>query len=126
MTQETAASERSAASDPVRAQMRSVVRDLALQSALRKRAAGVPSYTIPEAAALCSVSQEHLYRLVRAGAFPAIRMRRGGEQGKYVIPARAVEQLLHDATSAGSCLDIGAWAKSWTASPTRASEDGAA
>jgi hypothetical protein len=43
-------------------------RERALRSALRKRAAGVPTYTVPEAAALLSVSQEHLYRLIHAAA----------------------------------------------------------
>jgi len=66
----------------------------------------VPSYTIPEAAALCSVSPEHLYRLVRSGMFPALRLARGGEKGRYVIPARAVEQLLNEATDANACVDV--------------------
>jgi hypothetical protein len=48
-----------------------------------------------------SVSQEHLYRLIRADAFPAVRMRRGGEQGRYVVPARAVEEILDAAIAAG-------------------------
>ncbi len=79
-----------------------------LRSAVRdgKRAEGVPSYTIPEAAALCSVSPEHLYRLVRSGMFPALRLARGGEKGRYVIPARAVEQLLNEATDANACVDV--------------------
>jgi excisionase family DNA binding protein len=90
-------------------------RDVALQNALRKRAAGVPTYSVPEAAALLSVSQEHLYRLVRADAFPAVRMRLGGDQGRYVVPARAVEKLLDAATDAGGCIDIAEWAKAWQA-----------
>lgn len=96
-----------------RAHSRTRGRDLALGNALRKRAAGVPTYSVPEAAALLSISQEHLYRLVRADAFPAVRMRLGRDQGRYVIPAQAVEMLLGAATSAGSCVDTTDWTSSW-------------
>ena len=88
-----------------RAQWRRACRDVTLRNALRKRADGVPTYSVPEAAALMSVSQEHLYRLVRADAFPAVRMRTGREQGRYVIPARAVEALLDAATGSGGRVD---------------------
>jgi excisionase family DNA binding protein len=68
-------------------------REAALRSGLHKRAAGVPTYSVPEAAALLSVSREHLYRLIRMGAFPALRM--GCVQhGRYVVSARTVEALL--------------------------------
>lgn len=93
-------------------------RAVALRSALNKRATGVPTYSVPEAAALLSVSQEHLYRLVRAGAFPAVRMRSGADQGRYVVPAQAVDRLLDAATDAGGCLDVAAWAVGHRASGT--------
>jgi excisionase family DNA binding protein len=91
--------------DVNRVQWRKACRNLVLQSALRKRSAGVPTYSVPEAAALMSVSQEHLYRLIRAGAFPAVRMRLG-EKGRYVVPARAVEALLDAATDANALIDV--------------------
>jgi len=107
-----------------RAQWRVHGRDLALQSALRKRATGVPTYSVAEAAALLSVSQEHLYRLVRAGAFPAVRMRLGGDQGRYVVPANAVEKLLDAAADAGGCVDIAELAQTWRARLAGASPGG--
>ena len=83
---------------PVRtAEWRESLRAQALASAIAKRAAGVPTYSVPEAAALLSVSQEYLYRLIQADGFPAVRMRVGAGQGRYVVPAKAVELLL-DAT----------------------------
>lgn len=100
-----------------RSRWRVAGRDLALQSALRKRAAGVPTYSIPEAAALLSVSQEHLYRLVRAGAFPAVRMRISGEQGRYVVPASAVEHLLRAAVESFSSTEVGDWTTGWSEAP---------
>ena len=96
-----------------RTQLRAQCRDLALESAMRKRAAGVPTYSVPEAAALLSVSQEHMYRLVRTGAFPAVRMRLGAEQGRYVVPAKAVDRLLEAATDAGCCVDVQEFANNW-------------
>ncbi|MBA3743291.1 helix-turn-helix domain-containing protein [Sporichthya sp.] len=71
--------------------------DHALSAALAKRAAGVPTLTVPEAAALLSVSPEHRYRLIRTGTFPAVRMG-STSAGRYVIPAKAIDQLLDEAT----------------------------
>jgi excisionase family DNA binding protein len=76
-----------------------------LRAALRKRAAGVPTYTVPEAAALLSVSQEHLYRQIKSDAFPAVDMRGCRDRGKYVVPARAVEALLDAAINAGALIE---------------------
>lgn len=106
---------------PGTAEWRGHLRDLALRNALQKRITGVPTYSVPEAAALLSISQEHLYRLIQAGGFPAVRMRLSGHQGRYVVPARAVEQLLDDATASGGCVDVREWAASWptTAAATR-------
>ncbi|MEC3974576.1 helix-turn-helix domain-containing protein [Amycolatopsis sp. H20-H5] len=86
-----------------------------MQTALRKRSAGVPTYTVPEAAALLSLSQEYVYRLIHADAFPALRLRRSGGQGRYVVPAKAVEQLLDIATGAGNCVDVTDWVGAWQA-----------
>lgn len=98
---------------PGRPQWRGQLRVQALNNALRKRTAGVPTYSVPEAAALLSISQEYLYRLIQAGGFPAVRMRLGGNQGRYVVPARAVEKLLDDASANGGCVEIGEWAERW-------------
>ena len=102
----TPSSDHSRAPDVDRVRWRRACRDLTLRSALRKRSDGVPTYSVPEAAALLSVSQEHLYRLIRADAFPAVRMRVGREQGRYVVPARAVEALLDAATGSGGLVDV--------------------
>lgn len=93
--------------------IREAVRTSALDSAIRKRTEGVPTYTVPEAAALLSISQEYLYRLIQADAFPAVRMRLSGRHGRYVVPAKAVEQLLDDAV--GGRIDEAAGAARPTA-----------
>ena len=92
-------------------QWRGELRVQALTNALRKRAAGVPTYSVPEAAALLSISQEYLYRLIQAGGFPALRMRLSGTQGRYVVPAKTVERLLDDAAATCGCLEVGEWAR---------------
>ncbi len=97
------------------ASWRGFLRDQALRNALQKRATGVPTYSVPEAAALLSISQEYLYRLIQTGGFPAVRMRLRSSQGRYVVPAKAVESLLGDAFSAGSCLELDEWTKRWQA-----------
>lgn len=88
---------------------REVLRAQALTNALRKRATGVPTYTVPEAAALLSISQEYLYRLVAADGFPAVRMRLSGDKGRYVVPAQALEELLALASEAANCIEATEW-----------------
>ncbi len=94
---------------------RTALRDRALQVALQKRTAGVPTYSVPEAAALLSISQEYLYRLIQADGFPAIRMRLSRSQGRYVVPAIAVEKLLNHASFSGACIEAADWATQWQA-----------
>jgi excisionase family DNA binding protein len=97
---------------------RGFLRGQALENAMHKRTAGVPTYTVPEAAALLSISQEYLYRLIQAGAFPAVRMRLGTNQGRYVVPAKAIERLLKDATTDGGCVEAAEWSERWQANLT--------
>src|SRR3954464_8580596 len=83
------------------------------RNAVQKRANGVPTYSVPEAAALLSISQEYLYRLIQANGFPAVRMRVGSGQGRYVVPAKAIEQLLDSAAADGACVESAAVAEQW-------------
>jgi excisionase family DNA binding protein len=112
VTSETETDDQHAAD--ARPQHRELMRGLALKHALRKRSEGVPSYKVPEAAALLSVSQEYLYRLIQADEFPAIRMSRSGKP-RYVVPAKAVEFILDHAAAAGYCVDIADLVAEWQA-----------
>jgi hypothetical protein len=60
-----------------------------------------------------SISQEYLYRLIQADAFPAVHMRAGSGQGRYVVPAQAVERLLDGSSDAGGCIDSAGMADQW-------------
>ncbi len=100
-------------------ELREALRDQALRSALRKRAAGVPTYSVPEAAALMSISPEYLYRLIQADAFPAVHMSIRAAQGRYVVPAKAVDHLLDAAVSGSSCVESATAAEQWRNGATR-------
>ncbi len=90
-------------------QTRELMRSAALRNAVQKRTDGVPTYTVPEAAALLSISQEYLYRLIQADMFPAVHMRIGHNQGRYIVPAKVVEKLLNDASESVDSLDLADW-----------------
>ena len=92
------------------------LREQILRTAIAKRKAGVPTYSVPEAAALLSVSADHLYRLIHAGGFPAVRMRVAGGSGRYVVPAMAVDQLVGRAVAECGEVEVSEWAAGWSAS----------
>jgi excisionase family DNA binding protein len=58
-------------------------------------------YTVAEAAAELRVDKATLYRAIRDDAFPAVKLR-----ARYVIPAKALEQLIDQAAATGSVVDV--------------------
>lgn len=60
-------------------------------------------YTVSEAARVLRVAPSTLYRAIREGDFPAVRVR-----SRYVVPAAAVEQLAVEAAESGGCVDVAA------------------
>lgn len=56
-------------------------------------------YTVAEVAAVLGLSEPTVYRAIRAGEFPAIRVR-----GRYVVPARAIDEM-ENAAVAGGLVD---------------------
>ncbi|MEO3778610.1 helix-turn-helix domain-containing protein [Micromonospora sp. B11E3] len=53
-------------------------------------------YAVAEAAELLGLSEPTLYRAIRAGEFPAIKVR-----GRFVIPARAIDDMEASALAHG-------------------------
>src|SRR3954451_2571049 len=45
-------------------------------------------FTVAEAAELMGLSEPTVYRAIRAGEFPAIKVR-----GRYVVPAKAIDEM---------------------------------
>jgi len=58
-------------------------------------------YTVAETARLLRVDTATIYRALRDGAFPAIRLRT-----RYLIPAVALDQLITQAAESGGCVDV--------------------
>jgi excisionase family DNA binding protein len=53
-------------------------------------------FAVAEAAAMLGLSEPTLYRAIRAGEFPAIRVR-----GRYVVPAKAIDEMESSALASG-------------------------
>ena len=58
-------------------------------------------YTVREAAAVLRVDRATLYRAIRDDAFPAIKLR-----SRYIVPAKALEQLIEQAAATGQVVDV--------------------
>jgi excisionase family DNA binding protein len=52
-------------------------------------------FTVAEAAGLLGLSEPTVYRAIRAGEFPAIKVR-----GRYVVPAKAIDAMEDSAMAA--------------------------
>jgi excisionase family DNA binding protein len=72
----------------------------AVQETTEVRKSGPAFYTVREAAELLRIGASTLYRIIREGDFPAVRLR-----SRYVIPAAALEELLAEAKASGGVVD---------------------
>jgi len=61
-------------------------------------------YRVAAVAHLLAVSEVTLYRAIRAGEFPAIKVR-----GRYVIPASALDAMEQAAVETGRMVDTSDW-----------------
>jgi excisionase family DNA binding protein len=60
----------------------------------------VTFYSVTQAASLIGLSSMSLYRAIREGTFPAVRIR-----GRLFVPAKAIEAMIEAAVSSGSVVD---------------------
>ncbi len=74
---------------------------------LLRRKPGPAFYTVEEIAAALRVDPVTIYRAIRAGEFPAVKVRK-----RYVVPQRAIELLVEDVVSTGACIDTAEWTSS--------------
>ena len=63
--------------------------------------AGPIFHTVQEAPRILRVDAATIYRSIRAGSFPAIRIR-----SRYVIPAAVLREVAAKAVSSGTCVDL--------------------
>lgn len=61
-------------------------------------------YSVSEAAELFGMSDMTLYRAIKAGEFPAVRIR-----GRLIIPARAIEEMVSAAMTARAEVHVTEW-----------------
>jgi excisionase family DNA binding protein len=64
-----------------------------------------PFLTVREAARELRLDESTLYRHLREGRFPGVKL-----GGRYLIPAALIEELAAGALAAGTCLDVVDWA----------------
>lgn len=64
--------------------------------------------TVEETADLLRVDAVTIYRAIRSGEFPAVKVRK-----RYVVPRRALDLLVEDVVATGTCVDTAEWTSSW-------------
>jgi excisionase family DNA binding protein len=67
-----------------------------------------PFLNVKEAAMELRLDESTLYRHLREGRFPGVKV-----GGRYLVPAAVIEALVADAMAAGRCVDIEEWAARW-------------
>jgi excisionase family DNA binding protein len=63
---------------------------------------------VREAAEIMRMDDSTLYRHLRGGRFPAVKV-----GGRYLVPAAAVEQMAEEALVSGQCVVVEQWAARW-------------
>jgi excisionase family DNA binding protein len=61
-------------------------------------------YSVAEAARILGAAPVTLYRAIRAGEFPAVRIR-----GRLIVPASALEAMSATTVSSGALVDAAEW-----------------
>ncbi len=62
-------------------------------------------YSVPQAARMIGMAPVTLYRAIRDGEFPAMRVRR-----RLIIPARAIDAMTDAAITENTAVDASGWA----------------
>jgi excisionase family DNA binding protein len=63
---------------------------------------------VREAAEIMRMDDSTLYRHLRSGRFPAVKV-----GGRYLVPASAVSQMADEALASGQCVVVDEWAARW-------------
>ena len=67
-----------------------------------------PFLNVKEAAQELRLDESTLYRHLREGRFPGVKV-----GGRYLVPTAVIEELADGAMAAGHCVDIDEWAAHW-------------
>src|SRR3954452_22743741 len=63
-------------------------------------------YTAAETAEILRLDESTLYRHLRNGTFPGIKI-----GGRYVLPGAVIDHLVEDVLVTGRCVDLGVWTR---------------
>lgn len=66
--------------------------------------------TVKEAAERIGVSYMTLWRAIREGEFPGVKLR-----GRILVPVKAVDLMFQSAVDDGGLVDAPEWTAAWTA-----------
>jgi hypothetical protein len=65
-------------------------------------------YTASETAEILRLDESTLYRHLRGGTFPGLKI-----GGRYVVPGVVLERIIADVLSTGRCVDLSGWTEQW-------------
>lgn len=65
-------------------------------------------YTAAETAEIVRLDESTLYRHLRNGTFPGLKI-----GGRYVVPDAVIDRLVADVLATGRCIDVSAWTERW-------------
>lgn len=65
-------------------------------------------YNVAETAEITGLDESTLYRHLRQGKFPGIKI-----GGRYVVPHAVLERLIADVLATGRCVDVAEWTDQW-------------
>ncbi len=65
-------------------------------------------YTAAETAEILRLDESTLYRHLRNGTFPGLKI-----GGRYVVPGAVIERLVDDVLATGRCVDLNIWTEQW-------------
>ena len=67
-------------------------------------------YTAAETSRILRMDESTLYRHLRQGTFPGVKI-----GGRYVVPHAVLERLIADVIATGRCVDLAVWTERWRA-----------
>lgn len=70
--------------------------------------AGRAFLNVREAAAELRLDESTLYRHLREGRFPGVKV-----GGRYLVPRAVIAELVNEAMTTGRCVDVDHWAERW-------------
>lgn len=65
-------------------------------------------YTAAETSKMLRLDESTLYRHLRSGTFPGVKI-----GGRYVVPHAVLERLISDVLATGRCVDLAEWTERW-------------